>query len=121
MTDLAAIATSMLANFRTICIPAPKEDPNPSGDWWGAAKARRAEKRELYASRDHICGELVRHGHLQFLHHLEPDPDGGWRLHMFVADDMALALLEQITEGQCGAGDPVSFDPEAFVREQLCG
>jgi hypothetical protein len=40
---------------------------------------------------------------------------------MFVADDIALALLQQITEGQCGASDPVSFDPEAFVREQLCG
>jgi hypothetical protein len=118
MTDLASLASTLLANFRTIVMPGQEDDPNPS-DWWGAARARRAEKCAVYAYRDHIRGELVRDGHHRFLHHLEPDPEGGWRLHLFVTDDLALALLDQITEGQCGTGDPVSFDPEEFVRGQL--
>jgi hypothetical protein len=118
MTDLASLAATLLANFRTVVIPGQKDDPNPS-DWWGAAKVRRAEKRAVYAYRDHIRDELVRHDHYRFLQHLESDPEGGWRLHVFVADDLALARLYQITEGQCGTGDPVSFDPEEFAREQL--
>ena len=62
---------------------------------------------------------LVEHGHHRFLHHLEPDPAGGWRLHFFVADDAALTLLDELTEGACGPGDPVSFNPEEFVSERL--
>ena len=119
MTDLALLATKLLTNFRTIRIPAKNEEPSPSGDWWGAAKARRAEKLEVYARRDHIRGLLVRHGHHRFLHHLEPDQDGGWRLHFLFADDDAMSLLDEITEGRSGAGDPVSFDPAEFVRERL--
>jgi hypothetical protein len=119
MTDLASLAAALLANFRTVVIPGQRDNPDPS-DWWGAVKARRAEKHAVYAYRDHIRDELVRHGHHRFLQHLEPDPEDGWRLHVFVADDLALALLDQITEGQSGTGDPVSFDPEEFVRAQLC-
>ena len=33
----------------------------------------------------------------------------------FVADDAALPLLDELTEGACGLGDPVSFDAEKFV------
>ena len=119
MTDLASLAAALLANFRTVVIPAQEDDPNPSGDWWGTVKGRQAEKRAVYAYRDHIRDELVRHGHNRFLQHLEPDPEDGRRLHIFVADDLALPLLDQITEGQCDTGYPVSFDPEGFVREQL--
>ena len=119
MTDLADLAATLLANFRTVRIAAQNDDPAPSGDWWGAVKARRAEKLAVYAHRDHIRRELVRQGHHRFLHHLEPDEDGGWRLHLFFANDDAMSLLDEITEGRCGAGDPVTFDPEAFVREQL--
>lgn len=121
MTDLASIAEALLANFRTVRIPAQTDDRNPLADWLAIAKAHRAEKRAIYAYRDHICSELVRHGQRRFLHRLEPDPEGGWRLHMFFADDRALALLDQITETQCEIGDPLSFDPEEFVRDQLCG
>ena len=105
MTDLALLATKLLTNFRTIRIPAKNEEPSPSGDWWGAVKARRAEKREVYAYRD--------------LHHLEPEQDGGWRLHFLFADDSATSLLDEITEGRSRAGDPANFDPEEFVRERL--
>jgi len=121
MTDLARFVATLLANFRTIRIPAQEEDPNPAGDWWGAAKARRAEKLAVYAYRDHIRRELVRHGHDRFLHHLEPDQDGGWRLHFFFANDGAVSLLDEITDGRGGLGDPARLDPEEFVRERLCG
>jgi hypothetical protein len=50
---------------------------------------------------------------------LEPDPDGGWRLHLFVSEHAAMHLLDEITGGRCGAGDPASFDPEEFVLVQL--
>jgi hypothetical protein len=119
MTNLASLASTLLAHFRTVVITAQKDDPNPTGDWRGAVKARRAEKRAIHAFRDHVRSELVRHGHHRFLQHLEPDPEDGWRLHVFVADDLALALLDQITGGQCAIGDPASFAPEDFVREQL--
>jgi hypothetical protein len=119
MTDLALLAATLLANFRTVRIPAQNDDAPPSGDWWGAVKARRAEKLAVYAYRDHIRRELVGHGHRGFLHDLEPDPDGGWRLHLFFAAADAMSLLDEITEGRCGIGDPVTFDPEEFVREQL--
>jgi hypothetical protein len=119
MTDLALLAAMLLSNFRTIRIPAKNEEPSPSGDWWGAARARRADKRAVYAYRDHIRRELVRHGHHRFLHHLEPDQDGGWRLHLLFADDSATSLLDEIAEGRSGAGDPANFNPEEFVRERL--
>ena len=50
---------------------------------------------------------------------MEPDPEGGWRLHIFVADKAALSLLDELTEWECGPGDPVSFDPEEFVAGDL--
>jgi hypothetical protein len=118
ITDLTALAAMLLANFRTVRIPAPDDHQCPSDDWWGSAKARRAEKRAAYACRDRLRGELTDHGH-PFLDRLEADPDGGWRLHIFVADESAVALLDTITQDVCGPGDPVTLDPEEFISEQL--
>ena len=53
------------------------------------------------------------------LHLMEPDRAGGWRLHFFVVDVAALTLLDELTEGACGPGDPVSFNPEEFVSERF--
>jgi hypothetical protein len=50
---------------------------------------------------------------------MEPDPEGGWRLHIFVADEAALTLLGELTEWECGPGDPVNFDPEEFIAGRL--
>jgi hypothetical protein len=118
MTDLTALAATLLANFRTFRIPAPDDHQRPSDDWWMTAKARRAEKRAAYACRDRLRRELTDHGH-RFLDRLEADPDGGWRLHIFVADDYAVGVLDTITQGACGPGDPVTLDPEEFISEQL--
>lgn len=88
-------------------------------DGWQAAKARRADRRAVYDYRQRLRCELVKHGHRQFLDRVEPDPAGGWRLHLFVADDAARLLLDRITEGRCGPGDPVHLNPEEFVLTQL--
>ena len=36
---------------------------------------------------------MVEHGYEQFLHHMEPDPDGAWRLHIFATDEPAMSIL----------------------------
>ena len=89
------------------------------GDWWAKATARRADSRAACACRDRLRRLLVEHGHHRFLHHLEPDPNGGWRLHIFAANNAALALLDEVAEGECGPGDPVKFDPNEFVSARL--
>jgi hypothetical protein len=121
MTDLVTLADILLANFCTVRIPSPDGREEQPTDWWAKAKARRAESRAAHASRDRLLRRLVEHGHHRFLHHLEPDPVGGWRLHIFLADDTVLTLLDELTEGACGPGDPVAFDPEEFVSERLRG
>jgi hypothetical protein len=121
MNDLQTLARRLLANFRTIRLPpeAPPERPNlQPPDWWAMAKARRAEKRVLYTLRDDIRRVLDRHRH-RFIDCLEPDPEGGWRLHIFVLDQDALALLDSIDGRECEPGEPVDFDPEKFVNERL--
>ena len=122
MTDIQALAAALLANFRTIHFQ-PSEECFPRSqahwDWWQAAKVRRADRQAVYDYRQRLRYELIAHGHHQFLDHVELGPDGGWRLHLFVADDAAMLLLDRITEGRCGSGDPASFNPEELVQEQL--
>ena len=118
MTDLATLADNLLANFRTVRIPA-SERQEGYADWWTMVKARRAAHRAVHARRDRLCQGLVQHGYRCFLDRMEPDPEGGWRLHFFVSDDAGLALLDELTEGMSGRGDPVSFDPGRFVLERI--
>ena len=122
MTDLLTLAATLLANFRTIRFPSedrPRQPARPQPDWLQLAKARLADRRVAYAYRDRIRRELVAHGYQRFLHHLEPDPEGGWRLHIFAADADAMLLLDRIADGQVGPGDPVDLDPEEFIKERL--
>jgi hypothetical protein len=76
MTDLTALAGTLLRNFRTFRNPALDGHQPPSDDGWVTAKARRAEKRAVFACRDRLRRELADHGH-PFLDHLEADPDAG--------------------------------------------
>jgi hypothetical protein len=119
MTDLATLAATLLANFRTVRIPPSQGREEQPTDWWGMAKARRAAHQGAYASRDRLRQGLFKHGYRCFLDRMEPDPEAGWRLHIFAADETALTLLDELTEGMCGPGDPVSFDPEEFVLERI--
>jgi len=121
MTDIDTLANSLLANFRTIQLPPEALPTRPvlqPTEWWAMAEARYAEKRVLYDLRDRLRRLLIRHRH-RFIDHLEPDPEGGWRIHVFVVDKDALALLDGIDGRRCEPGDPVDFDPEEFVIERL--
>ena len=121
MSDLQTLVRHLLANFRTIRLPAEALPARPNlqpSDWWAMAKARLAEKRVLYNLRDGIRRVLKQHRH-GLIDHQEPDPDGGWRLHIFVLDEDALPLLDGIDGRRCDPGDPVDFDPEEFVIERL--
>jgi hypothetical protein len=118
MTDIADLRDALLANFRTVHIRSSDAWPE-ADDWWATAKAFRAEKRGAQSYRDRMRRLLVDRGHAPFLDYLEADPDGGWRLHLFVLDKAALALLGEHTDGECGPGAPVSFDAEEFVSEHV--
>jgi hypothetical protein len=122
MTDRSALAATLLANFRTIRFATPGDRSARSSrshsDWWAKAKARRADRLAVDAYRDQIRRRLTEQGHRRFLDYLEPDPDG-WRVHIFVADEPAMSTLADISEGRCGPGDPVNFDPEQFVSEHI--
>jgi hypothetical protein len=121
MTDIETLANSLLANFRTVRIPADalptRPDLQPT-DWWAMAKAQLAEKRVLYDLRDRLRRILIQHRH-RFIDRVEPDPEGGWRIHIFVLDEDALAHLDGIDGTRCEPGDPLDFDPEEFVIERL--
>ena len=122
MTDLASLATDFLANFRTVRIRPPERVEVPPGDWWAMIKARRSAHRAAHAYRDRLCQGLAEHGYHRVLDRMEPDPAGGWRLHIFAADEAALTLLDELTEGACGRGDPVSFNPEKKSScQRVCG
>jgi hypothetical protein len=121
MSDLQTLARRLLANFRTIRLPAEALPVQPNlqpPDWWAMSKARRAEKRMLYNLRDGIRRVLNQNRH-RFIDCQEPDPEDGWRLHIFVLDEDALALVDGIDGRRCEPGDPVDFDPEEFVIERL--
>jgi hypothetical protein len=123
MTDLQTLAIALLANFRTISFPASEDRCRPyastAPDWFQAVRERRADRRPVETYRDRLRRKLVEHGYHRFFHYLEADPEGGWRLHFFVADESAVSILADISEGQCGPGDPVDFDPEQFVTDRL--
>src|ERR1700722_483278 len=122
MTDLPMRAASLFANFRTIRFPMTEEcvPRSPTHwEWWRAAKAEYTAAQTVHDYRQRLRLDLITHGLRLSLDHVEPDPDGGWRLHIFVADAAAVLLLNGITDERCGAGDPASFNPEEFIRTQL--
>ena len=82
-------------------------------------KVRRDAHRAVHAHRDRLRQGLVERGFRCFLDRMEADPAGGWRLHIFAADEAALTLLDELAEGACGPGDAVSFNPKEFVTERV--
>ena len=121
MTEIETLANNLLANFRTIRLPADALPARPNfspTDWWATTKALRAEKRAVYDLRDRLRHILIEHRQ-PFIDRLEPDPEGGWRIHIFVLDEDALALINGTDSWHLGSGDPVDFDPEEFVIERL--
>jgi hypothetical protein len=58
-------------------------------------KTLRAEKRVVYDLRDRLRRVLIQHRH-RSIDRLELDPEGGWRIHIFLLDEDALVLLDGI-------------------------
>jgi hypothetical protein len=126
MTDLASIATTLLANFATVRIPRcerlwawPEPDPSPRLRLRLVANALAGETLIGSCYRQCVRCHLLEAGHRAFFDRIEGGGPDGWRLHFFCLDPAAVALLSGIGLGQCGPGDPVSFDAENFVMHHL--
>jgi hypothetical protein len=115
MTDRADLTETLLANFRTVRIPAPHLIRPKPVDVWAAAAKWRAEKQYADEYRDLLGRFLIGRGHC-FLTYLEEDPYGGFRLHFF-AGRAALAYLGEMAGTDCGPGDPVNLDAVQLILQ----
>ena len=119
INDLADLHEALIANWRTVKIPAPEPaQPKPGGSIFATLHARRATWRTVEDAKEDILRRLAECGH-RFFARLEEDPSGDGRLHVFLVDKAALADLEEITNGAFGPGAPVGLDPDEFLRERL--
>jgi hypothetical protein len=126
MTDLAPIAATLLANFVTVRIPRCERlwtwsEPDPSSRLRARLLANALAGETLIGGchRQWVRGHLLEHGHRAFFDRMVGGGPDGWRLHFFCLDPSAIQLLHDIPVGQCGPGDPVSFDAEKFVMHYL--
>jgi len=126
MIDFSALGTTMLANFITVRFPRQEqvwvileEDLDFDVRIRCLGRALRAELLSIRCHRENLRVALFARGHRQFLDYVESDPVGGWRIHLFVGDADALALVASITTGHVGPGDPISLDPRAFIERRL--
>jgi hypothetical protein len=81
--------------------------------------ALRAETLHIRCHRQDLRVALFQEGYRHFLDYVERDPVGGWRVHLFLTDADAMVLLPTITTGYVGLGDPIGFDPQAFIERRL--
>jgi hypothetical protein len=126
MTDLTSIATTLLANFATVRIPRcerlwawPVDDPPPRLRARLLAIALAGEALIGGCHRQCVRGHLLEAGHRAFFDRIEDGGPDGWWLHFFCLDLSAIQLLHDIPVGQCGPGDPLSFDAAKFVVHHL--
>jgi hypothetical protein len=126
MTELPTIAATLLANFATVRIPRcerlwtwPVDDPSPRLRTRLLANALTGETLIGSCYRQCVRGHLLEAGYRAFFDRIEGGGTDGWRLHFFCLDPSAIQLLHDIPVGQCGPGDPVSFDAEKFVMHHL--
>jgi hypothetical protein len=127
MTDLSPLATTFLTNFVTVRFSRYQpvwmvlDDENLPVDARNRClgHALRCEELLIRCHRFNLCQGLAEAGHRRFFDLVEADPAGGWRVHLFLADDAAIGLVVSITDGMVGPGDPVRFDPKALVERRL--
>jgi hypothetical protein len=126
MTDFLALRTAMFANFVTVRFPRCEQV------WTILAEdlpfdvrirclnhALRAETLRIRCFRQNLRVALFAESYRQFLDYVESDPSGGWRIHLFLGDADAIALVPSITTGDVRRGDPIRLDPEAFMERRL--
>ena len=122
MTDLSTLAATLLANFTTIRLRSVwPEEPEPPLDLHRELLqiALRGQNLILGCNRQYLRQRLLDDGHRAFFDHLEGDGPDGCRLHFFCLDPLANAVLYDAGLGECGPGEPVTFDPAKFVERRL--
>jgi hypothetical protein len=126
MTDLATIAATLSANFATVRIPRcerlwawPMADPSPRLHARLLDTALAGETLIGGCHRQCVRWHLLEAGHRAFFDRMEGGGRYGWRLHFFCLDPSAVLLLHGIPAGECGPGDPVTFDAKKFVLHHL--
>jgi hypothetical protein len=127
MTDLTTLATALLTNFLTVRFPRYEpvwnvlddEDLAPDAHYRCRGHALRCEELLIRCQRFILRQRLIEAGHHEFLDHVEADPAGGWRIHLFLADGAAIGLMPEITDGMVGPGDPVNFNPRTLIERRL--
>ena len=126
MTDFLALANTLLTNFITVRFPryepvwtVLEEDLAFDVRVRCLSHALRAETLGIRCHRENLRVALLGKGHRQFLDFVEADPVGGWRIHLFLGDANAAALVPTIITGYVGCGDPVAVDPRAFIERRL--
>jgi hypothetical protein len=62
---------------------------------------------------------LLEAGHRAFFDRIEGGGREGWRLHFFCLGPSAVHLPHDLAPGDCGPGNPASFDAEKFVVHHL--
>jgi hypothetical protein len=126
MPDLTAIADTLLTNFLTVrfrpweaslilqmeCLPHEVRERC-------LAIGIRSEMFQMRYHRQNLVHGLLLAGYHELLDRIEVDPDHGWRVHLFLVDDRAVDLLCDITDGKISPGEPVRFDPVAFVQRRI--
>jgi hypothetical protein len=124
MTDLPSLAATLLANFATVRVPrheglwaSPVADPSPSPNLLSIAVA--GESLILRCYRQWLHYRLLEEGYRAFFDRVEGGGPDGWRLHFFCLNPSALSVLRRAGVGEIGPGDPVRFNPEAFVLWRL--
>jgi len=126
MTDLTTLAAALLSNFATIRLRRCERLwtwPVPDAPLQLYCKllqiALQCQSLILRCNRLYLRQRLLDDGHRAFFDRLEGGGPDGWRLHFFCLDQSAIAMLHGAGLGECGPGDPVTFDPEKFVIRRL--
>jgi hypothetical protein len=126
MPDLLTLAATLLANCMTVRIPRcerlwtwPVADPPPKLHAKLFANAVAGESLIIRCHRQYLRGHLLDQGYRAFFDRLEGGGPEGWRLHFFCLEPSALSVLRDAGVGECGPGDPMTFDPQEFVLCRL--
>ena len=120
--DPGILIPTLLANFVTVRFPRSEgvwtilEQDLPDDLRFAClGHALRAETLAAGCRRIALREGLRQYGHQQVLDRLEGDPAGTWRLHLFLPAREAIDVLPVLTDGRISPGDPLAFDPEAYV------
>jgi hypothetical protein len=126
MTDLPTLAATLLGHSVTIRIPRcerlwswPDLDPSLRRHIKSLSIALAGERLIADCHLHFLRQRLLDAGHRAFFDRIEGGGPDGWRLHFFCLDPSAVTLLCAAGVGQCGSGDPASFDAKEFVMRRL--